>query len=164
MHARKRIQQVWSIVGLTFVVGFIAFVAYDYLVNAPRARLAENDLKREFQSIVSLPGAVVRNHHSLHRSQQASVGGTYATSVSYVEIRKYYDEELARRGWTFHREREIRDWGRNLGGRTVEYCKGEYRASLQYAGERADYGWVFALDLSWGLDSLMDRWLGNVCK
>jgi len=52
----------------------------------------------------------------------------------------------------------------DLGGRTTEYCKGDYRASLQYPGQSAKYGWVFALDLSWGLDSLVDRWRGRTCR
>ena len=34
---------------------------------------------------------------------------------------------------------------------TRKYCKGDLHAHLQYAGERAGYGWDFAFSVTWGL-------------
>ena len=160
----RKIRKAWTIFGVVFAAAFAIFFAYGWLVNAPHAKSIETDLKREFDSIGRLPGAERRDHYVSHKTQQALVGSSYSTTKPYSEIRKHYDEELARRGWKFHREQEVADWGRDLGGRTTEYCKGDYRASLQYAGQSANYGWVFALDLSWGLDSLVDRWRGRTCR
>ena len=42
----------------------------------------------------------------------------------------------------------------DLGGMSRTYCKGELRAHLHYAGERANYGWDFDFNMSWGLDPL----------
>jgi hypothetical protein len=52
----------------------------------------------------------------------------------------------------------MKDWGQDLGGRTARYCKGKYRADLQYAGERANYGWDYAFSLSWGLDAIFEKY------
>ena len=96
------------------------------------------DVHRDGGGLV-LRGLVERDSTSTisHKTQQALVGSSYSTTKPYSEIRKHDDEELARRGWKFHREQEVADWGRDLGGRTTECCKGDYRASLQYAGQRA---------------------------
>ncbi|MDQ5837337.1 MAG: hypothetical protein M3379_11200 [Acidobacteriota bacterium] len=141
-----------------------SFTACAPLVSSQKAEQVEKELEQEFNSIKPLPGAYLRSHNASYKSRQALVGSTYSTEKPYSEIRKYYDEELANHGWKFHEEYELKDWGRDFGGRTIEYCKGGYKASLQYAGTQAHYGWVFALDLSWGLDSLVDEWKGNVCK
>ena len=99
-----------------------------------------------------------------YKPRMAWIGQRYTTTLSYAQIRAYYDAELARHGWSPHRERGTRDWFRDFGGRKVEYCKGPYTASLDYAGERANYGWVFSLDLTWGHEALIDEWSGKVCK
>src|SRR5712691_6052747 len=55
-------------------------------------------------------------------------------------------------GWQLARERQLKDWGRDLGGRELKFRRGDYEATVEYAGERADYGmglwnryWVDAL-------------------
>lgn len=70
--------------------------------------------------------------------------------LSYPEIRSFYDQEFARNAWRFIRQEPVRDWGRDFGGVTATYCKGSYRASVQYAGAKAEYGWDYSIDLSWG--------------
>ena len=157
----RRYLRFFSLASLSILV---AFTACGSLFNSRKGETAQKQLEQEFKAITPLPGASPRNYHASHKSGQALVGSTYSTNLPYGEIRNYYDEELARQGWRFHEEYGLEDWGGDFGGRTAEYCKGAYKASLQYAGERANYGWVFALDLSWGLDSLVDRWQGNVCK
>jgi hypothetical protein len=142
--------------GIASLSTLVAFTACGPLFTSRKGEAAQKELEQEFKAVTPLPGASPRNYHASHKSGQALVGGAYSTNLP--------DEELARRGWKFHEEYGLEDWGRDFGGRKAEYCKGGYKASLQYAGERADYGWVFALDLSWGLDSLVDRWQGNICK
>ena len=147
----NRIQRsLWQrVVAVTWIASAIVFVVYDYLANSPKAQSVENDLKQEFAAIMPLPGAVRLSHGASHRPREAWIASTYSTSQSYSEIRRYYDQELAQHGWAFHREEKFRDWGRDFGGRTVNYCKSDYEASLHYAGERARYGWDFGLDLRW---------------
>jgi len=140
----------WHRNPLTYIVALIVFVVYDYVANLPKAQSVANDLKQELAAIMPLPKAVPLDHHEVIKPREVLVGSEYATSQSYSEIRRYYDQELAQHGWAFYREEEVRDWGRNLGGRIAHYRKRGYTASLQYAGERANDSWNFALDLSWG--------------
>src|SRR6267142_4673434 len=136
-------------IGPAIILACIGLVVYDYVANSPRAQAVQSDLRQELESITPLPGAALRERSGSYKSRMAYVGRTYNTTASYTQIRSYYETELARRGWTFHRAHGTRDWFRDFGGVKAEYCKGSYTASLQYAGDRADYGWVFSLEVSW---------------
>ena len=151
-------------VGYAMVLALIGAFVYDHNVNAPKAQVVQNRLRQEFGSIMPLPGAAPGERSGSYKPRMASIGQRYTTTLSYAQIRTHYDAELARHGWSPHREWGTRDWFRDFGGRQAEYCKGPYTASLDYAGERADYRWVFSLDLTWGHESLVDEWSGRVCK
>jgi hypothetical protein len=85
-----------------------------------------------------------------HKPGQAIAGASYLTSATYARIRAHYDTTLVARGWRFQSETPVRAGGRDLGGKTAAYCKGGMEADLQYAGERANYGWTYSLDVVWG--------------
>jgi hypothetical protein len=153
-----------QIVLLLLVLGFLGFALYDNFISAPKGDAVEKVLVGEFSLIRRLPQAVPMHYHASGGSGGALVGDVYRTKLTYPDVRAYYDKELSRNGWTFKREEKILDWGRDFGGKTAEYCKGPYKASLQYAGREAHYDWDYALDLSWGLDSLYDKYKGRTCK
>ena len=47
----------------------------------------------------------------------------------------------------------------------MEYCKGEYKTSIEYFGEDyRSYGGNYALNLSWGMESLYEQWQGTACR
>jgi hypothetical protein len=96
---------------------------------------------------------VVRNtdHYSPWTPNKAVVGTSYKTAAPYPVIREFYDQQLRANGWLPVDTHSTTDWGKDLGGNVVVYCKGPLQASLQYAGSQANYGWTFAFDLSWGL-------------
>ena len=150
--------------GYVLVLTIVSAVVYDNVVNAPKAQMVQARLRQELESITPLPNAVPGERSGSYKPRMASVGRRYTTTAPYSQIRSYYDAELARRGWGFHREHGTRDWFRSFGGVKAEYCKGPYTASLDYAGDRADYVWVFSLDVTWGHDALLDEWSGRVCK
>lgn len=77
----------------------------------------------------------------------------YSTGLSYGEIRKHYDDELAKRGWQFFSEEKLSDWGDDLGGKMVCYHKEEFVVAFQYAGDPKYYGWTYGLAFSWGLST-----------
>src|SRR5262249_14882781 len=150
--------------GYAIVLAFVIALVYDNIVNSPKAQMVQTRLRQELESVMPLPGAVTGERSGLYQPRRAWIGRRYTTTASYTQIRAYYDVELTRRGWSFHREYRTWDWFRDLGGIKVEYCKGPYTASLSYAGDRADYGWIFSLDLTWNHTSLVDEWSGRVCK
>lgn len=146
------------------VLGLLALTLWYQFIYATKGDRIEKILQGEFGLIRRLPQAFPVSYHTSGGSSAALVSESYKTDLSYSEIRTYYDHELARNGWAFKREEKIKDWGRDLGGKSAVYCKGTYRASLQYAGTDAHYGWDFAFSLSWGLDSLYDKFKGRVCE
>jgi hypothetical protein len=143
---------------IAFVVAFAAFWSYDFRVNEPKAALVQTNLENEFRAIRPLPAATALNYHASHKTQQALVSDTYRTSLAYEDIRKFYDAELAKNGWSFYMEEQMKDWGRDLGGKTARYCKEQYRADLQYGGEKSNYGWDYAFSVSWGLDAIFETY------
>lgn len=51
---------------------------------------------------------------------------SYRTDSSYAQVRKYYDAELLKRGWSFYLEEPVTEWGKDLGGKEAHYCKGRW--------------------------------------
>ncbi|MCA1594791.1 MAG: hypothetical protein LC754_19615 [Acidobacteria bacterium] len=158
MNIKSRVRQIWKWIGLIWVVGFFAFMVYDFAINGPKAQVVQSQLENEFKSIEPMPSARACDYKATHKTSQALVTCGYSTNLSYADMRAHYDIELARHGWVFYEEDEMRDWGRDFGGKTARYCKGGYRANLQYAGQDAGYGWDYAFSVSWGLDSLVDKY------
>ncbi len=125
------------------------------LMSKPHGSSVLKALEQEYEQVRPPPGARLLGALSrTNKTSQALVDGNYTTSARYPELRSYYDNELARHGWTPCGERPLKDWFTDLGGVSRTYCKGELRAHLQYAGERANYGWDFDFNMSWGLDPL----------
>ena len=137
--------------------GFMALMTVHEIKNEPKAAQIQNEPEKEFKAIPSLPGARSSGYNASHKSTQSLVSCNYQTGLPYPEIRAFCDAELARRGWTFYEEQQMKDWGRDLGGKSARYCKEGYRADLQYAGTQADYGWDFAFSVSWGLDAVFEK-------
>jgi hypothetical protein len=117
----------------------------------PKAIRIESELKDELNSIQQFPNATLKSSNSSHKDKLAAVWSTYITNYKYEDIRKYYDVELAKHGWQFVKEVNDKDWGKDLGGKSAYYRKGEYVLTLQYAGDKANNGWTYGIDLSWGL-------------
>ena len=147
-----------GLIPLVFFVAFGVFWIYDIRVNGPKAAIVQADLEKEFRAIRPFPDAIAIRFHSSHKTRHALTSDTYQTSSKYAELRDFYDEELAKHGWSFYEEEQLKDWGRDLGGKSARYCKGAYRAALQYAGEGAGYGWDFAFSVSWGLDAIFEKY------
>jgi hypothetical protein len=140
-----------TISGLVLLIIFAVFIGYDFIVQSPKAKLAQNELEIEFKSIESLPSSSLIRYNSSHETSNALVDATYLTDAKPADIFMHYDEQLKQHGWQSFGASEITDWGRNLGGKSAYYCKGEYSAQLQYAGQQANYGWTYAFSVSWGL-------------
>jgi len=121
--------------------------------QSPKAEQAQKELEIEFHEIAPLPNSTLVDYDSSRKTSQALVDASYLTSVRSVDILKHYDEQLKMRGWQSYGTSGMTDWGRDLGGKSAYYCKGEYYSQLQYAGEKANYGWTYAFSMSWGLSN-----------
>lgn len=130
---------------------FAALLSYEFIFQLPKAKEAQAQLEIEFNAIEPLLNATSFRYNASHKTSQALVGATYLTDATSTEIFNHYSEQLLQHGWLSHGTRPTTDWGNDLGGQSAYYCKGEYVAQLQYAGQQANYGWTYAFDLSWGL-------------
>ncbi len=128
----------------------------DRVLNGSRGEKYHQQLRGEFRSVDPMPGAMVKSsedNYSPYNSHKALVEATYTTSAGFFQILQYYDQELKTKGWHRVSERRSLVWGKDLGGREAQYCKGPLAASLFYAGSDRNQAWTFAISLSWGLES-----------
>jgi hypothetical protein len=153
-----------TVSGIILLVIFAVFVGYDIIVQSPKAKLGQSELEIEFESIAPLPNASVVDYDSSHKTSQALVNATYLTSVKPADIFNHYDEQLRKHGWQSYGASGMTDWGRDLGGKSAYYCKDDYYAQLQYAGEQAHYGWTYAFSVSWGLSNCETKPKGGWVK
>ena len=114
-------------------------------LNPPEAGAKRQQLKAEYAQIAPFPGATPAHAvEEFNKTYSSLVSQVFNTTASYVQLRQFYDAELARHGWVF-----ASDSG--LGGRLTYYCKGDLEADLQYEGSGPHGEWDYSLDLSWGL-------------
>ena len=140
-----------TVVATLLVICTVAYAVYEQIVYGPTAKAKVPELQAEAEAIPFPPEDVLVNQLAPHKSHHALVDRTYTSRLTYSQLRAHYDAELSRRGWQFTREKPVRDWGRDLGGKDACYRKGEDVASLFFAGERASYGWTYSISFSWGL-------------
>ncbi len=76
--------------------------------------------------------------------------------MCYAEVRGYYEGELTKRGWSIYMEEPLTEWGKDYGGKAARYCKGPYRADLQWAGQGSSNEWD-GFSMSWGLDDPISK-------
>jgi hypothetical protein len=79
----------------------------------------------------------------------AIVGRRYKSSATYQDLKKFYLERLLAEGWEFHRERPLPASNASTVERLLEFCKGEYSLTVQFAGRDAGYGWDYTVDIVW---------------
>lgn len=143
---------------ILFAFGAVAFMTVETVRNGPGAARIRDELEGEFKAITAPSPAKSTYYNASHKSSNVLVSSHYQSTLAYSEIRSHYDLQLAKHGWTLYKEESLQDWGRDFGGKSTHYCKGAYRASLQYAGPAAGYGWDFAFAVSWGLDAIFERY------
>ena len=109
-------------------------------------------LKGEFGQIRPFPGAVAGHQRSMDKGRQGHVGADYTSAESFEAIKAHYNGELTKRGWKLLREEKVLYNNRDYGGLHVFFCKNNYTADLQFAGEQEQqFGWTYSFSLSWGL-------------
>jgi hypothetical protein len=142
-----------AIVPILFVAGASAAAAiFATFYNLPDAAAPQRELKSEFRSLDLPEDATVRSLDDNPEWGHVLISGTYETRLGYEALKSFYSAELERNGWRLASETGLSDWGRDLGGRQLTFCKKPYEANLQYAGHRAAYGWDYAFSMSWNRD------------
>ena len=81
----------------------------------------------------------------------ASISTLYRSPASYEDVKSFYKERLMQQGWQLVGEREMREWGHSYGGYSLDFSRGEYRVTIQYAGKRDQpNSWDYGVSVGWG--------------
>lgn len=110
----------------------------------------EEALKNEFDLIPQMPNTTEKDRDFFKKPESMGSNAKYTTNSNYKEIHDYYDEKLREHDWQFYKEEKVTDWGVDYGGQIVRYKKGDFVATLQYAGEKANNGWTYSFSMNWG--------------
>jgi hypothetical protein len=81
--------------------------------------------------------------------RKAFVSRGFSSEARYDDVKLFYMGELTKEGWKFANERKLKNWETDLGGRELKFRRGEYEITIEYAGERADYGWEYGVGIGW---------------
>lgn len=139
------------------IILVIAGILFNSCEQSPRPKYllkddeAEIGLKSEFDLIKHPKLAYKCGENKIKKKDIIVFSVYFNCDLGYEDIKNHYDQELTRNGWQFIKEKKVYDWGRDLGGRSIEYKKREFTATIQYAGEEANYGSTYAFSLDWGL-------------
>jgi hypothetical protein len=109
-----------------------------------------NEIAGFFDDLPIHPSKALKHPHNESDGDTASVAKTYQSDAAFDEVREFYLERLSPKGWQFIEERELKDRGRFRGERVLEFQKGEFVLSIQFAGERRDsLGWDYAVRIAY---------------
>lgn len=111
------------------------------------AKLAE--IQSVWARLPSYPGMQETSSSSTSGGGKALVSKKYLSDVPYEDVRRFYVEHLERDGWTIAGEKQLKDWGSDFGGYEIRFRKADLSIAIEYAGPRADYGWQYAIGVSW---------------
>ncbi len=137
------------VLGLLLIIG-VEVAAYLWKQHSPnRDDLKLKEVKEFFKRIPVYPGSEQVDTSLTSKERIAQAGALYRSNASYQELRDYYVKKLVSLGWRLEEERVVKDWWRDLGGRELRFRDGEYYVSVQYAGEKAEYGWNYSISVGW---------------
>lgn len=100
-------------------------------------------------SIPVFPGAIAVGANERSGAGTGIVSKSYKSGASYEELKKFYLEKLPAEGWLFHADRPLPASNAIPGERLLEFCKGDYSLTVQFAGRDAGYGWDYSVDMVW---------------
>jgi hypothetical protein len=112
-----------------------------------RARLDE--VKRIWTTFPLFPEMQEVANSTASGFGKASIGRSFRCKARYDDVKRFYLERLGQDGWQLVKERQLKDWEHDLGGRELKFRKGEYEVTIEFAGERADYGWDYGINIGW---------------
>ena len=153
-NGKWRVPKPTAAVILLLVLGIVFAVFFFWMsATCPKERILR-DVEKLFLEVRPMPNSqpVGLSPRPTYRLCHATMGGQYRLQATEQEVRRYYDAELAQHGWVFQKEVSLKDWGRDYGGKQFFYCRGEYTASIETAGQlEAENGWSYDFGVSWGL-------------
>jgi hypothetical protein len=107
------------------------------------------EIERLWMDLPSYPGLSETHSYRSSRGRNARISRQYKSAASAPDVQSFYMREAIARGWVFTSQKKLSDWGRDLGGFELEFRKNDYTLDITYAGDKADYGWNYAIGIEW---------------
>src|SRR5688500_9188397 len=133
----------WPRFGLSILFMAILLISYEVRTALSPSGSARDAMETDLAALGQPPRAVRSDYQAAHGIERASVRANYHGVLSYLEIRRYYDEATARQGWAYQEETS----NPGSAGVTRQYCKEDYELLLTIADDRQAAGWTYALSL-----------------
>ena len=107
-----------------------------------------NEIRGLLNAVPVYPGAREVDSFWSDKALHTVASKNYQSDVPYDELKSYYVEQLKPLGWRLIAEKPVKDWWRDLSGRELTFQRGDYLLSIQFAGEKADYGWDYSISIT----------------
>src|ERR1700674_35670 len=77
------------------------------------------------------------------------ISKNFQSKATYEKVRRFYVDRLTKDDWRLSSDKQIKDWGSDFGGHELYFRKADLHIAIEYAGERANYGWDYAISAGW---------------
>src|SRR6185436_4981182 len=77
------------------------------------------------------------------------ISRNFQSEASYDYVRRFYLDRLTGDGWNLTSEKQLKSWGNDFGGKELYFRKSDFHIAIEYAGERANYGWDYGISAGW---------------
>jgi hypothetical protein len=118
--------------------------------NQPAYQSRINEIKRVWSELPLYPGMIEANSSSASGFDKAYISKNFKSPADYEDVKRFYEEHLTKEGWQLSKERKLKAfWGGLSGEIEVEFRRGEYDLTIDYAPEDKNFGWNYGITISW---------------
>lgn len=78
----------------------------------------------------------------------AALSLSYKSDAQPEDVKRFYIEKLAADGWQLVDDKRLSEWGSDVGGRQLEFRKGEYQIAIEKSGRNND-DWDYGINITW---------------
>jgi hypothetical protein len=108
-----------------------------------------SELERLRSDFPVFPGTTkIPNDFRVAAPNTASLSLDFKSNTDFGGVESFYKERLKAEGWQLIKERQMSDWGRDLGKKELLFRKGEYEIAIEKACSN-NQDWDFAVNFSW---------------
>lgn len=108
-----------------------------------------DEIAQILKSVSVHPGKIELETNNHTSGSNAAITRKYKSDASFDEVKQFYLKQLTIQGWQLTEEKELKDKGRYKGERVLNFTRGEFLLSVQFAGRRKeDLGWDYAVRIA----------------
>ena len=138
------------VIGIILVASVSLWAKYakDRSPNKDDAKL--NEIQSIYSQLPIYPDFQEVAHSGDSKDVSARAGKSYKSAAKYSDVRSFYSDKLTPTGWQITKERNLKDWWRDFGGRQLTFQKGQYSIVIEYRGDKEPSpDWNYAIDVEW---------------